>query len=121
MADYYPLLARALEALPDRSPDLRHTVYERARAALIGQLRSLDPPLSEADIEAERVSLDRAIARLETEHGGQPEPALPEPPKEAAKEPPRDPEPAAAEATPAPAPEANGLPRATPPAPLPAP
>ncbi|BAQ48487.1 hypothetical protein [Methylobacterium aquaticum] len=121
MADYYPLLARALEALPDRSPDLRHTVYERARAALIGQLRSLDPPLSEADIEAERVSLDRAIARLETEHGGQPEPALPEPPKEAAKEPPRDPEPAAAEATPAPAPEANGLPRATAPAPLPAP
>ncbi len=74
MADYYPLLARALEALPDRSPDLRHTVYERARAALIGQLRSLDPPLSEADIEAERVSLDRAIARLEIEHGGVPEP-----------------------------------------------
>ncbi|MCF4127875.1 histidine kinase [Methylobacterium sp. SyP6R] len=80
MADYYPLLARALEALPDRSPDLRHTVYERARAALIGQLRSLDPPLSEADIEAERVSLDRAIARLEIEHGGPPEPAAPEPP-----------------------------------------
>ncbi|SFV11054.1 hypothetical protein SAMN02799631_05199 [Methylobacterium sp. 174MFSha1.1] len=79
MADYYPLLARALEALPDRSPDLRHTVYERARAALIGQLRSLDPPLSEADIEAERVSLDRAIARLEIEHGGPPEPAPPEP------------------------------------------
>ncbi|GJD65111.1 histidine kinase [Methylobacterium frigidaeris] len=87
MADYYPLLARALEALPDRSPDLRHTVYERARAALIGQLRSLDPPLSEADIEAERVSLDRAIARLEIEHGGQPEPE-PAPP-----EPPRPPEP----------------------------
>ncbi|KMO43960.1 histidine kinase, partial [Methylobacterium tarhaniae] len=83
MADYYPLLARALEALPDRSPDMRHTVYERARAALIGQLRSLDPPLSEADIEAERVSLDRAIARLEIEHGGQPEPAPPEPPQEA--------------------------------------
>ncbi|AWN46651.1 histidine kinase [Methylobacterium terrae] len=83
MADYYPLLARALEALPDRSPDLRHTVYERARAALIGQLRSLDPPLSEADIEAERVSLDRAIARLEIEHGGlpEPEPAPPQPPE----------------------------------------
>ncbi len=97
MADYYPLLARALDALPDRSPDLRHTVYERARAALIGQLRSLDPPLSEADIEAERVSLDRAIARLEIEHGGvpEPEPALSGPtvseaatPEQAAPEPP---------------------------------
>ncbi|AWN53965.1 histidine kinase [Methylobacterium sp. 17Sr1-1] len=96
MADYYPLLARALEALPDRSPDLRHTVYERARAALIGQLRSLDPPLSEADIEAERVSLDRAIARLEIEHGGPPEPAPPEPaPPEPHNhpEPPREPTP----------------------------
>ncbi|OAS19966.1 hypothetical protein [Methylobacterium platani] len=94
MADYYPLLARALEALPDRSPDLRHTVYERARAALIGQLRSLDPPLSEADIEAERVSLDRAIARLEIENGGLPEPAPPEPPRppEPPPEPSRPPE-----------------------------
>ncbi len=94
MADYYPLLARALEALPDRSPDLRHTVYERARAALIGQLRSLDPPLSEADIEAERVSLDRAIARLEIEHGGlpEPEPAPPVPPAPPPAEPPAVPD-----------------------------
>ncbi|KTS17938.1 hypothetical protein NS229_26400 [Methylobacterium indicum] len=98
MADYYPLLARALEALPDRSPDLRHTVYERARAALIGQLRSLDPPLSEADIEAERVSLDRAIARLEIEHGGQPDPAA----REAHPDP--SPPAPAADATPAPPP-----------------
>ncbi len=119
MADYYPLLARALEALPDRSPDLRHTVYERARAALIGQLRSLDPPLSEADIEAERVSLDRAIARLEIEHGGQPDPAARE------AHPDQSPPAPAADATPAPSPaepEAKpGLPRATPPAPLPDP
>ncbi|TGD99810.1 histidine kinase [Methylobacterium nonmethylotrophicum] len=97
MADYYPLLARALEALPDRSPDLRHTVYERARAALIGQLRSLDPPLSEADIEAERVSLDRAITRLEIEHGGLPEPEPAPPP--APPEPQRQDPPAQRETT----------------------
>jgi hypothetical protein len=107
MADYYPLLARALEALPDRSPDLRHTVYERARAALIGQLRSLDPPLSEADIEAERVSLDRAIARLEIEHGGAPEPepappAPPEPSPEPLPEPAAPPDPPRAVVPPAP-------------------
>ncbi|MBY0297806.1 MAG: histidine kinase, partial [Methylobacterium sp.] len=88
MADYYPLLARALDALPDRSPDMRRAVYDRARSALTAQLRTLDPPLSEEDIAAECRSLDAAIARLEGEHGGEapapapapePAPALPEP------------------------------------------
>ena len=51
MADYYPLLARALDALPDRTPPMRTGFNERARNALIGQLRSLDPPLPEADID----------------------------------------------------------------------
>ena len=85
MADYYPLLARALDAMPDRSPALRQAVYERARGALIGQLRSLDPPLSEDDIDLERNALEAAILRLERDHGGAaaaaPEPAAdPEPP-----------------------------------------
>ncbi|MEE7468882.1 histidine kinase [Methylobacterium oryzae] len=85
MADYYPLLARALDALPDRTPALRKAVYDRARNALISQLRSLDPPLSEADIDLERRALDAAIERLEVDHGGLPAPAndavrAPEPP-----------------------------------------
>ncbi len=75
MADYYPLLARALDALPDRSPGLRRAVYDRARNALISQLRSLEPPLSEDDIDLERRALDAAIERLEVEHGGIPAPA----------------------------------------------
>lgn len=86
MADYYPLLARALDALPDRSPAMRKAVYDRARGALIAQLRSLDPPIAEADIELERKALDAAIGRLETAYG---EPA---PPAEApAAEPPAPP------------------------------
>ena len=68
MADYYPLLARALDALPDRSPALRRAVYDRARSALIAQLRSLDPPVPEADIDLERKALDTAIGRLEAEY-----------------------------------------------------
>ncbi|MEZ0251723.1 MAG: histidine kinase [Methylobacteriaceae bacterium] len=72
MADYYPLLARALEALPDRTPALRKAVYDRARSALIGQLRNLDPPVPEADIELERKALDTAIGRLEIEYGTTP-------------------------------------------------
>lgn len=75
MADYYPLLARALDALPDRSAGLRRAVYDRARNALISQLRSLEPPLSEEDIDLERRALDAAIERLEVEHGGIPAPA----------------------------------------------
>ena len=79
MADYYPLLARALDALPDRTPALRKAVYDRARSALIGQLRSLDPPVPEADIELERKALDAAIGRLEAEYGTAPA-AVPEAP-----------------------------------------
>ncbi|MDV2985735.1 UNVERIFIED_CONTAM: histidine kinase [Methylobacteriaceae bacterium AG10] len=99
MADYYPLLARALDALPDRSPALRRAVYDRARSALIAQLRSLDPPVPEADIDLERRALDTAIGRLEAEYetppaaaevpAKAPEPAPPEPPPPPASEPPR--------------------------------
>jgi hypothetical protein len=77
MADYYPLLTRALNALPDRSPEMRRAVYERARTALTEQLRNLDPPLSEADIGRERLSLDEAIQRLEADQPPDPPPAPP--------------------------------------------
>ena len=113
MADYYPLLARALDAMPERSPALRQAVYERARGALIGQLRSLDPPLSEDDIDLERNALEAAIRRLEQEHGAPPvaaeppassEPFVPSPANDATDLPePSRPEPPAAESpTPAP-------------------
>jgi len=68
MADYYPLIARAVEGLPEQTPDTRHAVYERARTALIAQLRTLDPPLSEAEIQQESRSLDDAIARVEADY-----------------------------------------------------
>ncbi len=54
MADYHPLIRRAVDGLSENKPDLRQAVYERARAALLHQLRSLDPPLSEADITREQ-------------------------------------------------------------------
>ena len=67
MADYHPLLTRALDALSDRSPAMRRAVYDRARAALMDQLRNLDPPLSEADIARERLALEDAVNRVEAE------------------------------------------------------
>src|SRR5918993_2707421 len=95
MADYYPLIARAVDGLSDRSAAMRQVVYERARTALLTQLRSMDPPVDEADIERERISLDDAIARVEARD----EPAAAEPPApvpggppEAAPEPERPPD-----------------------------
>ena len=68
MADYYPLIARAVEGLSQQSPEARRAVYERARRALTTQLRSLNPPLSEAEIEHESVALEGAIQRLEARY-----------------------------------------------------
>src|SRR3982751_3744038 len=78
MADYYPLIARAVDGMDESTPQTRGAVYERARTALMQQLRSLEPPLSEEDIERERLSLDDAIARVEADH--HPLPAEPRPP-----------------------------------------
>jgi hypothetical protein len=78
MADYYPLIARAVEGLADKSQPMRHAVFERARTALLDQLRSLDPPLADADIRRECLALDDAIARVEADYD--PDSAKPTPP-----------------------------------------
>lgn len=70
MADYYPLISRAVSGLSDQSPEMRGAVFERARSALLQQLRSLDPPLSEDEIDQERDALDAAIATIEAEYSG---------------------------------------------------
>ena len=50
MADYQSLLTRAVANLPPTSaPAARAAIYERARKALVTQLRSLRPPLPESD------------------------------------------------------------------------
>ena len=67
MADYHSLIARAVAALPQSTPDTRQAVYERARKALFNQLRGIQPPVAEADIAAEGRALDDAIQRVEAE------------------------------------------------------
>ena len=67
MADYHPLIARAVEGLGNSTGEARRALYERARAALVAQLRSIDPPLSEADITRERLALEDAIRKVEAE------------------------------------------------------
>src|SRR5947209_13518138 len=67
MADYYPLLAKAVAAQAQSDPAKRRAIYERARTALLGQLRAIQPPVPEPDIERESQALDEAINRLESE------------------------------------------------------
>jgi hypothetical protein len=68
MADYYPLIARAIAGLDPSDPgESRRALYERARAALIAQLRSVQPPLSESEITRERLSLEEAVRKVESE------------------------------------------------------
>lgn len=68
MADYYPLIARAVAGLdPSASGESRRALYERARTALIAQLRGVQPALTEAEITRERLALEEAVRKVEAE------------------------------------------------------
>ena len=42
MADYRELLRKAIDALPDNTGANRRAVYEKARSALVAQLRAIE-------------------------------------------------------------------------------
>lgn len=66
MADYYPLLSRAVQALSINTPASRKAVFDRAREALTTQLSSMNS-VRDQDLERERLSLEEAIHRIESE------------------------------------------------------
>ncbi len=101
MADYYPLISRAVAGLEKNSGEARRAVYERARAALLAQLRGVTPALNESDITRERLALEEAIRKVEAESARRfvdpsrsqpaPKPRASEPPQwEEPGRPPRD-------------------------------
>ena len=67
MADYHPLIARAVSGLEKNSGENRRALYERARIALVAQLRGVVPALEESEITRERLSLEEAIRKVEAE------------------------------------------------------
>jgi hypothetical protein len=71
MADYYPLIARAVAGLQKNTGDGRRALYERAREALVAQLRSVTPALDESDVTRERLALEEAIRKVEGESARQ--------------------------------------------------
>ena len=118
MADYKELIRRAIQALPENNGAARRAVYEKARAALVGQLRGLNPPLPARDITQHRLQLEDCIRQVEQEASEaviaglkQSENLLPSPPPSL---PPPTARPTASAAPPRPAPAAQ-RPAPTPP------
>src|SRR5947208_16188980 len=93
MADYYPLVAKAIAGLEKNTGEGRRMLYERARTALVAQLRGMnDPPLTEAGITRERLALEEAIRKVEAEaarRGREPRAEGPAPKPEPAAEAPQ--------------------------------
>ncbi len=67
MADYHPLISRAVAGLEKNTGENRRVLYDRARAALVNQLRSVEPALDESDITRERLALEEAIRKVEAD------------------------------------------------------
>src|SRR3954452_22730286 len=67
MADYYPLIARAVAGLERNTGDARRVLYERARTALVTQLRGVNPALNESEVTRERLALEEAIRKVEAD------------------------------------------------------
>ena len=67
MADYYPLIARAIGGLEKNTGENRRALYDRARTALVSQLRGAQPALDETEITRERLALEESIRKVEAE------------------------------------------------------
>jgi hypothetical protein len=68
MSDYYPVISKAVAGLAIDAPDeTRLALYERARAALLDQLRAVSPPFTEAEVRREQLALEEAVRMVEGE------------------------------------------------------
>src|SRR5579863_997693 len=67
MADYYPVLARAVSSLPHNDAQARTELYARARTIVAEQLRQRDLKDPVWEMWREQASLDAAIRRVEAE------------------------------------------------------
>jgi class 3 adenylate cyclase len=64
---YDRLIARAVSGLDRSTAEARQAVYEQARKALVAHLRFNQPALSNVHITRERLVLEEAIRKVETE------------------------------------------------------
>ena len=64
-ADYFILLSRAVEGLPNSTRESRAEIYQSARNALSRQLKATNPPVPKSRIAAEQRALDDAVESVE--------------------------------------------------------
>lgn len=64
-AEYYSILCHAVAELKTNTYSARGSLYDRARQTLLKQLISVNPEISESEIEREQLALEEAIARIE--------------------------------------------------------
>jgi Ankyrin repeats (3 copies) len=67
MADYYPLIRRAISNLTENTEMARNLIYERARSTLLTQLARHIPRMSTSEVTRERQYLEEAIRKVEEE------------------------------------------------------
>lgn len=68
MADFVAVIRKAVDNLPENTPDNRGKVYDKARAAIRRQLEAINPPPSDEVIARQLDKLDAAIDEVELEH-----------------------------------------------------
>jgi class 3 adenylate cyclase len=65
--DYHRLITRAVGALDRNTAEARRALYERARNALLAELRSREPAFLATDITKQRLALENAIREVEAD------------------------------------------------------
>jgi hypothetical protein len=66
MADYYPVLSRAVSSLATNTAQARQKLYEHARLVLNKYLDKSNPQISNVDGLNERIAFEAAVLKLET-------------------------------------------------------
>jgi hypothetical protein len=67
MADYYSILAQAVNMLDPNTGMARQQLYQRARSAMISELENIYPPFRRSEIATAEIALESAIEKAEVE------------------------------------------------------
>ncbi|MBA5723680.1 hypothetical protein [Candidatus Liberibacter sp.] len=65
MVNLVSVIRRAVDSLPENTPDMRSQIYERARSAVVRQLESMKPRPPEEILNRQFSKLEKAILQVE--------------------------------------------------------